>query len=209
MRYITIKSVIYNFPQTQAINTASSTDLGNISKWNNKILPTLKENGTTFYQARTGQKYYFGNAELEIIWTYEDLQPFNIFTDATNHTSIGFTVTIEGQRIMITGDSTEAEFRVVANKYGEALKSDMVQLAHHGGGNNGGSHDFYKLVNAPIVFHPNESASYPSVGSNEKWAIKNAQLVIRTGNYGTATLKLPFTIGDDIESTKTPKDELN
>ena len=39
------------------------------------------------------------------------------------------------------------------------------------------------------------------------WAIENATLVIRGGNYGIATLKLPFTVGDKIESTKTPKDE--
>jgi len=208
MRYITIKSVIYNFPQTQIVNTASSNDLSNMKKWSERIMPALREKGTTFYQARTGQKYYFGNAEIEILWTFEDIMPFNIFTDVTNHTCIGFTVNIAGQKIMITGDSTEQEFRMVANKYGETLKSDMVQLAHHGGGNGGGDHDFYKLVNAPIVFHPNESEKYPSVGSNEKWAIKNAQLVIRTGNYGTATLKLPFTVGDEIEAEKTPVDEL-
>ena len=210
-RYITVESVIYNFPQWQALNTASSKDIDNLKHFYNTIKPQMQANGTVFYQARTGQKYYFGNAVIEILWTFDDMAPFNVFSDITNCTDIGFTVTIEGQKIMITGDSTEDEFRMAANKYGDTLKSDMVQLAHHGSGNGGGSHDFYKLVDAPIVFHPRvaelNSSTY-TPGANEIWAINNAELVIRSGNYGTATLKLPFTIGDEIESTKTPVDEL-
>ena len=207
-RYITIKSVIYNFPQWQVLETASSTDLNNLRLWYEKRLPAMKEDGTVFYQARTGQKYYFGNAEIEILWSFEDIMPLNVFIDSTNRTDIGFSITIEGQKIMVTGDSTEEEFRVAASKYGKYLKSDMVQLAHHGGGNGMGTHDFYKHVNAPVVFHPNPKTSpYPNPGANERWAINNAQLVIRSGNYGIATLKLPFTVGDKIESTITPNAE--
>ena len=206
-RYITVKNVIYNFPQKQVTDYASSNDQNNLRLWYEKRMPDMRAKGTTFYQARTGQKYYFGNAEIEILWTYEELMPFNTFVDNSNHTCIGFSITIEGQKIMVTGDTTEAEFRVAASKYGDYLKSDFVQLAHHGGGNGGGDHNFYKLVNAPVVFHPNESEKYPGVGGNEKWAINNGQLVIRCGNYGTATLYLPFTIGDTIESSKTPTAE--
>ena len=81
----------------------------------------------------------------------------------------------------------------------------------YGSGNGGGSHDFYKIVNAPIVFHNRPDAlesSHYLPGLNELWAIENAELVIHSENYGTATLKLPFTIGDTIVSTKTPVDEL-
>jgi hypothetical protein len=46
-------------------------------------------------------------------------------------------------------------------------------------------------------------------GANEKKAMANAQLVIRSGNYGIATLKLPFTVGDEIVSSKTPSIEPN
>ena len=207
-RYITVESVIYNFPQKQVTDYASSNDQNNLKLWYNNRKPEMQKDGTVFYQARNGQKYYFGNAEIEILWTYEDLMPFNTFVDNSNHTCIGFSITIEGQKLMVTGDSTEAEFMVAASRYGDYLKSDFVQLAHHGGGNGGGTHTFYEKVDAPVVFHPNESERYPTVGANEKGAINNADLVIRCGNYGTATLYLPFKVGDTIESTKTPKDEL-
>ena len=205
LRYVTVNNVIYNFPQKQVLDTApGAVDQTNIAKWHT----CLEKSGATVYQARTGQKYYFGNAEIEILWTFEDIMPFNVTTDSTNRTCIGFSVTIAGQKIMVTGDSTEEEFRVAANMYGDYLKSDILQLSHHGYGNGFGDHDFYKLVNAPVVFHPQKDANYPSsVGANEKWAIENAQLVIRSGNYGNATLELPFTVGDEIVSEKTPTAE--
>jgi len=211
-RYITVKSVIYNFPQDQVVQTAhkSTTDMNNMRLFYDKRKPAMQEKGTTFYQARTGQKYYFGNAEIEILWTFEDLMPFNVFQDDTNRTDIGFRVTIEGQTFMLTGDSTEEQFRAATKRYGDYLKSDFLQLAHHGNGNGKGSHDLYTIVDAPVIFHSRmhdlESASYP-IGPNEKLALQNAELVIRSGNYGTATLKLPFKVGDKIESANDPSDE--
>ena len=133
------------------------------------------------------------------------MTPFNIYDDSTNRTDIGFSLTIEGQKFMLVGDSSEEEFRVAAARYGEYLKGDFVQLAHHGGGNGVGEHDFYKLVNAPVVFHPYPGVEYPKWrGVNEIWAMENADLVIRTGNYGTATLTLPFNIGDEFEHEREP-----
>ena len=130
--------------------------------------------------------------------------------DSTNRTDIGVRVTIEGQTFMLTGDSTEEQFRVAAARYGDYLKSDFLQLAHHGSGNSKGMHNLYTLVNADVIFHsrmyPLESETY-GIGTNEKIALRNTKLVIRSGNYGTATLLLPFKVGDLIESTKTPIDE--
>ena len=207
MRNVTIKSVIYNFPSERTYLTASesATDMSNMELWYKQRIPALRKGGTTIYQARTGQKYYFGNAEVEILWTYEDITPFNIFEDNTNRTSIGVSLTIEGQKFMLVGDTSEEEFRVASARYGEYLKGDFVQLAHHGGGNGEGLHDFYKLVNAPVVFHSYKGEEYPGYrGVNEIWAMENADLVIRTGNYGTVTLTLPFNVGDEFAHEREP-----
>ena len=209
-RYITVKSIIYNFPSYRTYMTAESspTDMNNMSMWYNTRIPALRESGTTIYQARTGQKYFFGNAEVEILWTFEDMTPFNILTDSTNRTSIGFSITIEGQKLMVTGDSTEEQFRVVAARYGDYLRSDFVQLSHHGNGNYMGTHNFYEKVDAAVAFHPdhNKKLTYKN-GENEVRAAKNADVIIRCGNYQNATLMLPYTVGDEIISDKVPTDE--
>ena len=213
-RYVNINSIIYNFPSERTYLTASgsSTDMNNVGLWYNKHLPELREKGTTIYQARTGQKYYFGNAEIDILWTFEDIQPFNIFDDTTNRTNIGFRVTVEGQTFMLTGDSSEEEFRVAAARYGDYLKSDFLQLAHHGSGNGNGVHDLYTYTAAPVIFHPRKQTledTHYGIGGNEKNILRKdtTKLVIRSGNYHTATLTLPFTVGDPIVSDRVPEDE--
>jgi len=127
-----------------------------------------------------------------------------------NRTDIGIRVTVEGQTFVLTGDSTEEQFRVATARYGDYLKSDFLQLAHHGSGNGLGMHNLYTTVDATVVFHPRmhrlDEDTY-GIGTNEKLALQKAELVIRSGNYGTATLILPFKVGDKIESTKTPIDE--
>ena len=69
MKHVKIKSVTYNFPQKQVLDTAPGAgDQNNIKAWSDR----LEKTGATVYQARTGQKFYFGNAEIEMIFTYED-----------------------------------------------------------------------------------------------------------------------------------------
>ena len=200
MRYITIESIIYNFPSNQVIMTAghSVTDMKNVTFWYNSRIPSLKEKGTTVYKARTGQKYYFGNAEIEILWTFEDIMPHNVFTDRTNPTCIGFSITLAGQKIMVTGDSSAEEFTVAYKKYGSYLKSDFVQLSHHGYGDGGSPIEFYDTVAAPYVFNPGNGITY---GEAEKETANKAEKLFVRDDLGICTVTLPYS-GGDVTSEK-------
>lgn len=190
MRDVTIKSIIYNFPQRQVLSTApGATDQGNIAKFPIR----LEKTGATVYQARTGQKYYFGNAEVEILWTYEDIMPHNVFTDRTNPTCIGFSITIEGQKIMVTGDTSAEEFTAAYKKFGAYLKSDFVQLSHHGYGDGGSPNEFYEFVDAPYVLNSGMGKSY---GAAERWAKDNAEKYFLRDELGTCTIPLPYNGGE-------------
>ena len=184
-----IKSIIYNFPEKQVLDTASKKDQINLAIWPTCI-NICREKGATLYQARTGQKYYFGNATLEILHTYDDLMPFFVRSDNTNHTNILFCIDIEGQRIMVTGDLTNPGFLVAANRYGSYLKSDILQVAHHGYGDGSNDTTFYGLVDAEVVFVP--GSGYQAA---QKWAVDNAKEVyIRS--HGTKTLMLPHAVAE-------------
>ena len=198
MRDVTIKNIIYNFPQAQVISTAPSvTDQGNVTKWPSR----LEKTEATVYQARTGQKYYFGNAEVEILWTYEDIMPFNISMDRSNPTCIGFSVTIAGQKLIVTGDSSAEEFEVAYKRYGDYLKSDYVQLSHHGEGDGGSPREFYEYVNAKYVFNPGKGGC----SASEQWACDNALAnggkVFVRDYLGICTVTLPYE-GGEFESEK-------
>jgi len=156
MKNIRIKTLIHNFPQKQVLDTATgSGDRRNISMWDD----TLNKIGATVYRARTGQKYFFGGAELEMLFTYEDLMPFNIYAVRTNPTSHIVSVKVGGQRFMILGDACREATELCVLRYGETLKSDFVQLSHHGWGDGGTSEEFYRLVGAPYVLYPSVTYS--------------------------------------------------
>ncbi len=180
----TVKSVIYSFPEAQVLDTASSNDLSNISKWNGVI----KSSGATVYKARTGQKYYIGNAEVEMLFTYEDLMPFFVYGDTTNNTSLIFTVSICGQKLLFLGDATNHSTKLTAQRFTTYLASDFVQLAHHGLGDGGTYEGIYRYAGANWVLYP---WSTYSPGAAEKYACQIAKKYFLRGET-TITLPLPY-----------------
>jgi beta-lactamase superfamily II metal-dependent hydrolase len=166
---IRIKKLIHNFPQKQLLDTAyGAGDRRNISMWDE----TLRKTGAEVCRARTGQRFTFGNAEVEMLFTYEDLMPFNVFAERTNPTSHIFSVSIAGQKIMILGDACREATELCAERYGDTLRSEFVQLSHHGWGDINTSREFYRLVGAPYVLYP--SATY-SPKPSEAYALSLAK----------------------------------
>jgi beta-lactamase superfamily II metal-dependent hydrolase len=183
MENVTIRSLIYNNPHQQVIDLSSPLDQDNMSKW-----PTLiKSTGATLYQARTGQKYTFANAKIEMLFTYEDMMPFWITHDRSNPTSLIFSITIDGTKFMMTGDASREGMESCIERYGSYLKSDFVQLSHHGHGDGGSPVNFYQLVDADTVYVPGRSTA-----TAEKWACDNAKKVYYLKK--TVTLAIPIVI---------------
>jgi len=187
MKKIHVKSVIYNFPAQQVLDTAPGAgDHINVAKFPGLVAKT----GATAYQARTGQKYYFGNVELEMLFTFEDLQPFNIFHDRSNPTSHIFSMKIAGQRYIMTGDACGEATELVAYRYGrEGLAADYVQLPHHGWGDGGTSLDFYKAIGAKWVLYPG-IGYWPS--TSERWMCEHCEKYF-LGGHSDITLDLPYS----------------
>lgn len=193
MKHVKIKSVTYNFPQKQVLDTAvGAGDVNNMRAWKS----TVEKTGARVYQARTGQRYYFGNAEVELLFTYEDLMPFNIFGDRTNPTSNICSLKIDGQRFIIMGDACGEASSLCVKRYGEWLKSDFVQLSHHGMGDGGTDVEFYKNIGAPYVLYPGRIYK-PSPA--EKWACENAKEYFLNPE-DTTVIALPY--GGEKERVK-------
>ena len=195
MKNVTIKSVVYNFPEDQVILTARASvrDMANIHNWPER----LERCGCTPIRARTGQKFKFANAEIDMIYTYEDLMPFFVYHDRSNPTSSVISVNIEGQRLIITGDCCGEATRLMAKKYGEGLKTDFVQLPHHGWGDGGTAIEFYQLADAPWVLYPGDKyAPSPS----EKWACEHCKRYFLR-EFTTKTIPLPYD-GGEYDFTK-------
>jgi phosphoribosyl 1,2-cyclic phosphodiesterase len=103
-------------------------------------------------KAHTGQIFRFGECKVEVLYTVEDVLPVDCF-DYVNGTSIVIRVTVDGQSAMLLADTTHTSGRILENMFGDFLKSDMVQLAHHGMWASYPS--LYEHVAASIVLWPN------------------------------------------------------
>lgn len=95
------------------------------------------------YIALTGQKYTFADATVEIFFTMPDYMPKKIENGADavsdselkgdgNIQSMVFRLTLDGRSVFIMGDTTKECCDEMSTRYGDYLKSDYAQMAHHG-----------------------------------------------------------------------------
>lgn len=96
--------------------------------------------------AHTGQRFWIGDAYLEIFYTQDDGYP--TIPGTANETSLVFRVTLGGKTCMFLGDLDSCAF--MRDVWGTAVKSDILQLAHHG--YNGGDLELYKNIDPEICF---------------------------------------------------------
>lgn len=89
-----------------------------------------------------GQKFRLGSVEISVLHVPEDESlPMNVI----NNSSVVLRLDADGQRVLFLGDlGEEAGDRVLATVPREELRSDFVQMAHHG--QFGVKKSFYEAV---------------------------------------------------------------
>lgn len=101
------------------------------------------------YTLHTGQRYFFNGAKIEILFTGEDIYPYKPIS--YNDFSAAWRVIFEnGTTFLVLGDCSSFSCRQMANRYGDYMKSDILQLAHHG--LLGGNQELYQFVDPQICF---------------------------------------------------------
>jgi len=146
---IEIKAFAYNFPDFSIMSTKQD-DLAmqrSIKKLDDNIREYCPE--AILYTLHTGQSYYFKGVEIEILLTQEDAYPIipSVYNDTTAAWRMKFD---NGQSFMVLGDCTHQLSKQLAATYGEYLKSDILQLAHHG--LIGGDKQLYQLIDPEVCF---------------------------------------------------------
>lgn len=109
-------------------------------------------------KVHTGQKFFIGNVQLEVLYTHEDLYPAPL--SLTNDASVVVRLTVGGKTFMLPADIEGAGTAQLVAQCGEYLKSDYVQVIHHGWRGNTLPQikfnqiyykTFYELTNAEIA----------------------------------------------------------
>lgn len=156
----------------------------------------------TVIKAHTGQVFYIGGMEIEMLFTYEDLEPSPL--EYMNTTSLVFRVTCQDNTVMVLGDVSNRSCTYLVRSYRDYLKSDIVQISHHG--YTGGTIPLYEAIDADVALWPTGVMSVD--GSYERLmdrdynarAVELAKEVYIAGKI-VHTLPLPYT-PEDGEETK-------
>ena len=117
-----------------------------------------KFDGAKTILAHTGMVFNFCDVKMEILISADEVY-VDAVSDDFNNTSLVSRIIKEGGKSMIfLGDAGDDISTRLVPMYGEYLKSDMCQAAHHG------VEDFtvgaYRLIRAAIWFYPCNSSLY-------------------------------------------------
>jgi beta-lactamase superfamily II metal-dependent hydrolase len=100
--------------------------------------------GAKVHQPHIGQRLYFCDVEMEILYTHEMFHFSGSNLTNENSASLVTRLWIDGVSILLTADAADNTNLAMARLYGDYLKSDFFQVPHHG--NGGGREELYRLV---------------------------------------------------------------
>lgn len=140
---VVIEKFFYNFPEAEDLahypNLAVVREV--ICRWMGvENMPTkealklfcqrVEAMGVPVYMPHTGQCYQIGDAKLQFVATMDD----TIYRSQNiNASSLMFFMELGGQKVFFTADGSFSDANL-AERYGIELKSDILQVPHHGFG---------------------------------------------------------------------------
>ncbi|MBQ8397619.1 MAG: MBL fold metallo-hydrolase [Clostridia bacterium] len=182
---VTVERVICNF--TTKAQYALVNDYGRDDQARTAAATLAKE----VIKAHNGQIYHFGGATMEILYTFEDFEPEAL--PYHNTTSLVFRISMGGQTVMVLGDAYTLSNNIMSSMYGDYLKSDIVQVTHHG--YQGGTVQVYNLINADTAIWPGGVRNFDKLSARTENAhvIKISRDLYIAGD-DAITLTLPYTV---------------
>lgn len=185
----TLESAVWNLPPKE---------LCDVDEWSRNFITSTISGmaGTKVIYARTGQRFRFGSVSISVWFTPDDLYP--AYVKSQNDASVIFRMEIGGQSVMFLADA-EAQIanRMVA-RYGDALKSDFMQIAHHGYTYSTAMPPLYRAIDPSVVLWPSSDEWYHEFQTNRGY---NSDILEGYGNvaeaivasHGTRTISFPYT----------------
>lgn len=197
---IKVQNIIHHFStldQYQGID--EGPDEGRATQCRNMFKKEYKK--VNVIKAHAGQVIRAGGMEVEMLYTYANLEPSRL--EFHNTTSLVFRVTAQDNTVMVLGDASNRASNHLTKIYGEYLKSDIVQLSHHG--YTGGTVALYEDIDAEVVLWPTGVASIDGRDDTRQNREYNAKAVslakeIYIAGDTVYTLILPYTPDPEAQS---------
>lgn len=184
-----LETAVWNLPPKE---------LASVDEWSrNFITSTIGSMaGTKVIYARTGQKFRFGSVSIDVWHTPDDLYP--VFVSSQNDASVILRMEIGGQSVMFLADADAQIAAYMVERYGAALRSDFMQISHHGYSYSTAMPPLFRAIDPIVVLWPSSDEWYHEFQTNRG---HNSDILPGKGRvveaiaatHGTRTLTFPYT----------------
>ncbi len=189
---VVIEKFIYNFPDIDDESLAKLPELKEEKEALFRFEAVVAASKVAVYRAHTGQIFEIGDAKLEVLSSPDDT--FFVPVNDLNPLSLVIRMEIEGQ-IILWGADSYFETAKLAERWGHYLKSDILQVPHHGF--CGGDERTYDLIAPHTCVVPVEEDCHARINIYSEY---NKHLIYNldvqdfyVSTKGNLTLTLPHT----------------
>ena len=198
---VILQKVMFNFPEHNDFKLYH--DLEKQGAWGpdcERLLDMyakIEKSGAEVYTPHTGQIYEVGNASLEILNCIGDVV-HNTYWKNKNEPCLVIRMEVEGQTILWMGDAS-CHYSRLYEKFGAYLKSDILQIPHHGFGSLGDDAEIacYNEISPSVCFLP--ASDYVCYHRTSAYRPSTNYIITKmdvdeiiTGDSGK-TITLPYT----------------
>ncbi|HEX3026993.1 MAG TPA: hypothetical protein VHR42_07180 [Clostridia bacterium] len=183
-----IKCLYFNFPELNVPGSEewSASDKQTMLEFDELI---KSHNELPVVKLHTGQHFFVCNLEFEVLSTHEDIYPGSLA--CFNDSSTVLLMTAEGCKTIFLGDANFTECNILIARYGDYLKSQIVQVAHHG--YNSDNIEIYRHIAAQVALYPTSPSRYEDTkDSRSNQLIRELTKEIYLSGNGTTALRLPY-----------------
>lgn len=183
---IVVEGIYYNAPRQEV------TEHCNCAHCYERIRETAVFLGAEFYCPQIGQRYYFCDITMDVVFSQE-LVPFEDYRGDINNASTVCMFNIEGQKVFLSGDIQEEGLLDITEIYSrDYLKLDMFTLNHHGFDISNTFTDYSSIKTLLIT---REDEITPNRTRREmRHLLENVQEFYHYGE-GTKVFTFPYQIG--------------
>lgn len=152
-----VKKIYYNFPSKEFVKIydRSASTIETMDKFHASL---EKLENTEIIIPQEGDKFNIGSVDFEILMVQDESANFMRNSNVVNNSSMIFRMKIEEQTVLILGDAGVEQGIQLYIKHRDYLKSDMVQMAHHG--QNGVNKKVYETINPSVCLWPTPAWLY-------------------------------------------------
>ena len=149
------------------------------------------------YRMQTGQRYYFSDINIEVLFTQEQLLLGNYNGDF-NDSSTWCMYNIEGQKFLLSGDADDGSMRLVVKMYNsDYFDLDVYATFHHNANTRIYFTEFCRIQTVLCTNNKMESGVksdyYARVEENAH--LRNSSVEIYNWGDGTKVLTFPYKVG--------------